>query len=153
LVRRVRGVPLAIELVASRFADGVAGVLPAPRPQRSVASDAQAIAWSYCQLDPVERDALAQCSVFRGGFTIAAAERVVELPAGAGPRAVRAALGQRGLLRALRAEGEPRFALCEAMRAHAASTLAYGDEASGAPFRHARYYLDRAAGPLTDLPA
>ncbi|MFT3770597.1 MAG: tetratricopeptide repeat protein [Minicystis sp.] len=155
LVRRVRGVPLAIELCASRFAEGDPRALPAPRPGWSVGSDAQAIAWGYRQLDPVEREVLAQCSVFRGGFTRAAAERVVELPRTAlsDPGEVIEALVQKGLLRAARGEGEPRLSMCEAIRAHAAETLSLGEEASGAPFRHARYYLDLASGPLTDLPA
>ncbi|APR78782.1 Signal transduction response regulator [Minicystis rosea] len=157
LVRRVRGVPLAIELCASRFAEGDPRALPAPRPGRCVSSDAQAIAWGYLQLGPEEREVLAQCSVFRGGFTVAAAEHVVALSRAAEARPVGEvieALVQKGLVRATRGEGAaPRLSLCEAIRAHAAGTLSLGDEASGAPFRHARYYLDLASGPLTDLPA
>src|SRR6202012_5980530 len=80
LLRRVRGVPLASELCAARFAGGDGGALFSARGLRVGSADAQAIAWSFAQLDPWERELLAQCSVFRGGFTLAAAERVVELP-------------------------------------------------------------------------
>jgi predicted ATPase len=150
LVRRVRGVPLAIELCASRFADGEGRGFP---PRRA-GSDAEAIAWSFRRLDPLEREVLAQCSVFRGGFTGGAAERVVALPRGASPPvgAVLQALVAKGLLQ-VAGEASPRLSLCEAMRAQAASALESSEESAAVPFRHARYFLDRAAGPLTDLPA
>jgi predicted ATPase len=151
LLRRVRGVPLAVELCASAFAEGQY----ATRAGRAAISGGQAIAWSFCQLDPVEREVLAQCSVFRGGFGLAAARAVVELPRAPWPRPlgnVLEALAQKGLIQAVRGEPSVRFYLCEAIRAQAAETLAHGDEATAAPFRHARHYLDVASGPLTDLP-
>jgi predicted ATPase/tetratricopeptide (TPR) repeat protein len=157
LLRRVRGVPLAIELCASRFSGGEAGALfglRSPRGGAAASSDAQAIAWSFAQLDPWERGLLAQASVFRGGFTLAAAERVIELPR-AVPRRVDEVLRellQKGLLHALRSDGEPRFGMCESIRGHAARALEEGAEASGASWRHAQHHLDRASGPLTDLP-
>ena len=158
LLRRVRGVPLAIELCASWFSGGGGRALFSTRRTRSGAqapADAQAIAWSFAQLDPWERELLAQGSVFRGGFTLAAAERVVELPRAPVLRRVDEVIRellQKGLLQAVRGDGEPRFGMCEAMRAHAACSLDEGVEAAGAPWRHAQHYLDHASGPLTDLP-
>lgn len=153
-VRAARGMPAAIELGASRYAGG------ADTGGRGAAgSDAQVIAWGFRQLDADERQVLAQCSVFRGGFTLAAAVAVVALPRGRGARGVEeivAELAQEGLLQAHRTSGDPRerrFFMCEAIRAQAARALELGEEAADVPFRHARYHLDRAAGPLTDLPA
>src|SRR5262249_53859231 len=74
LVRRVAG------RWASRFSAGARRGLPPPRELDLGDEASPAIAWSFRRLDPVEREALAQCSVFRGGFTAEAAERVVELP-------------------------------------------------------------------------
>jgi predicted ATPase len=153
LVRRVRGVPLAIELCASRLAAGDVRSLLSPS-DLGARADAQAIAWSFRKLLPWERETLAQCSVFRGGFTVEAAEAVVELPASAGGRRVGDVVGvllQKSLLQTARADGG-RFAICEGIRGHAAGLLDQGVESSGAPWRHAQYYLELASGPLTDLP-
>jgi predicted ATPase len=158
LVRRVHGVPLAIELCASRFS---AGDLRALLPPRDLGDEGSpAIAWGFRKLDPGEREVLAQCSVFRGGFTAEAAERVVELPPSSArlnepPRRVREVLKvllAKGLLQTVRAEVGVRYTVCEGIRAHAAALPEEGLEASGAPWRHARHYLERSAGPLTDLP-
>ena len=155
LVRRVRGVPLAIELCASRFSAGDTRGL-------GLRGDtlADAIDWSFRKLDPAEREALAQLSVFRGGFTFEAAERVVELPSQGWPMPQRiggvlATLLQKSLIQPLRPghdDGCARFTTCEGIRAHAAGLLHQGVEASGAPWRHAQHYLELASGPLTDLP-
>jgi predicted ATPase len=166
VVRRVRGVPLAIELCASRFAaskgsGGLAGsrgahALAGPRVARA---GADAIEWSFWKLDRSEREALAQCAVFRGGFTFEAAERVVELPSEGWPMprhigGVLAMLLQKSLIQPLRAHdgGGARFSLCEGIRTHAAGLPSQSVEAAGAPWRHAQLYLDLASGPLTDLP-
>jgi predicted ATPase len=151
LVRRVRGVPLAIELCASRFS---ARERARGRPSPQGDEGARAIAWSFSRLGPRERETLVQCSVFRGGFTLDAAEHVVELPQGMEPRSVAevvAGLHGKGLLQSMRAEGGERFTLCEGIRAHAAGLIEESVEASGAPWRHARYFLDWGSGSLTDL--
>jgi tetratricopeptide (TPR) repeat protein len=159
VVRRVRGVPLAIELCASRFSSG-GGRAHRPRSTATDAACADPIAWSFYKLDPAEREALAQCSVFRGGFTFEAAERVVELPWGdvSTPRhigGVLAVLLQKSLLQPLRTGSEEgaRFTICQGIRAHAAGLLSQSTEGAGAPWRHAQYYLELASGPLTDLPS
>ncbi len=92
LVRLLDGMPLAIELAAARasvmapaklvqrmsqrfklLAKGRRGARPRQATLRG------AIDWSWDLLEPVERYALAQCSVFRGGFTLEAAEEVLDL--------------------------------------------------------------------------
>jgi predicted ATPase/class 3 adenylate cyclase len=93
LCRRLEGVPLAIELAASRI------VAMTPReilgrlderfrllhartsdlPDRHRALRT-AIAWSYDLLSAAERSLFAQLSVFVGGFTLDAAEAVCDVP-------------------------------------------------------------------------
>lgn len=94
LVKRLDGLPLAIELAAGR-----ATVLPPAelvdrldrrfeliRSKRPDLTPRQAtlegaIAWSWDLLDDHERATLAQCSVFASGFSLEAAERVIEVDA------------------------------------------------------------------------
>src|SRR5207244_4392539 len=76
---------------------------------------AAAIDASFSTLSPAEQDALVQCAVFRGGFTLEAAVAVVDLSthAGAGrgvPPAVvdvLQTLREKSLLRAMEPQGAP----------------------------------------------
>jgi hypothetical protein len=88
LVRRLEGIPLAIELAAARtrlmsvselerkLASGQR-VLTATRAKGRHATLESAIAWSWELLPPAERVALARCSVFAGGFALDLAEDVI----------------------------------------------------------------------------
>jgi predicted ATPase/class 3 adenylate cyclase/Tfp pilus assembly protein PilF len=91
LVRLLDGLPLAIELAAARarvlspaqlverMRDRfrvLAGARGAVTRQATLAA---AIDWSWDLLAAWEQAAIAQCSVFEGGFTMAAAERVLDL--------------------------------------------------------------------------
>ncbi len=144
LARATGGLPLVIELLAPHVAAlGSAAVLEridaifahgldrAPRdadPRH--ASWALAMAPSWSALTPDERAALAQCSVFRGGFTLAAAEAVIDPP-------LIEALCDRGLLvrdgamftcpRPIAAFAAARAPLGDAVERHAAYTLAHPD--------------------------
>ena len=150
LVRRLRGVPLAIEMCASRLGSGdVRTVLGAAE----IRGAARSVAWSFRRLLAWERETLAQCSVFHGGFTPEAASHVVRL--GHDERAVGDVLSvllHKSLIQTARAESGVRYALCEGIRAEAAEMLEQGAEASATRFRHAQYFLDRSAGPRTDFP-
>ncbi len=90
-VRLVEGIPLAIELAAARIRVMTAvelvkrmrdrfKLLAGGPPGRHATLDA-AFQGSWELLDPWERAALAQCSVFEGGFTLEAAEEVLDLSA------------------------------------------------------------------------
>ena len=94
IVRLVDGLPLAIELAAARiqmFSPAqlvermksrfrlLAGGKSAPTRQVTLRA---AIDWSWDLLPPLEQYALAQCSVFEGGFTLTAAEAVLDLSVG-----------------------------------------------------------------------
>ncbi len=152
VARRLEGFPLAIELTAprSRVLDPAAllarleqgfDVVGAGARDAGArhATLARAINWSVQLLAPVERDALAQCSVFAGSFTPAAAEAVLDLGPGAPPVLdVLAALVDQSLVRA---GGGGRLALYASVREHAALALAAAGGAEAAVARHARAYL------------
>ena len=82
------GVPLAMELAAPRLRimspEELAAQLHARFDVLEHASPrwdtlSQAIDWSWRMLSPIEQTVLAQCSVFRGGFSMQAALGVVDL--------------------------------------------------------------------------
>ena len=92
IVRRLDGVPLAIELAAAQMAVlGTRQLARALARQLSIGDGSTedgphrpktlraAVASSWDLLSPLERDALAKLAVFRGGFDVAAARVVLEL--------------------------------------------------------------------------
>jgi predicted ATPase len=140
IVRALDGMPLAIELAAARTAVmGPRALLHRLRsrfevlrrthkrgPDRHATLEA-AIDGSWQALAPAERDALAQCTVFRGGFTLEAAEAVIDLAAhpGAPPAMdVIAALRDKSLVVALPGpRGDLRLGLYASIREYAARAL------------------------------
>ena len=97
LVKLLDGLPLAIELAASRVRVMSPRMLLARMDQRfrlltagggrhdRQATLRTAFDWSWDLLAPAEKAALAQLSVFDGGFTLDSAEAVLELPADVEP--------------------------------------------------------------------
>jgi predicted ATPase len=95
MVRLVEGMPLALELAAARLRVMTPAQLVARMRERfrlltgtesgRHATLAAAIEGSWALLRPWEKAALAQCSVFEGGFALEAAEAVLDL--GAWPEA------------------------------------------------------------------
>jgi predicted ATPase len=159
LVSRLEGIPLAIELAAARLdvlgPDGLTARLDqrldvlarAPRDHGpNHATLRQAIDSSFASLAPAEQRALAECSVFRGGFALAAAEAVATPPPG-GLLDVLQSLRDRSLLRCLPDGGEVRFAFFEAIRAYAAERLAASGDEGAARARHARHFLGPGRAP------
>lgn len=154
IVRRLEGLPLAIELAAARLEVlTVAQLHERLRDRFRVLADPthaterhgrlwNAIDWSWQLLPPEEQTALAQTSVFVGGFTLAAAEAVLRLPAEQHVSILDAlqALARKSLLRVDTTAATPRFSLMESIREYAAERLAAtGDD--GATVRHAEHYL------------
>ncbi len=163
IVRRLDGIALAIELAAARA--GVLGVAQIRerlsrrfellRSGRRDASARQAtlrgaIDWSWNLLEPAERAALAQCSVFRGSFTLEAAEAVLELPGSAvSVKEVLQSLRARSLLRAQNVDGPcggPRLGMYESIRQYSADRLQEQRADAALMTRHARWYLELARG-------
>ncbi len=155
LVGRLDGIPLAIELAAAR----VTVMSPSKMlgrlskrfdllrhgPSDGVARQATlraAIDWSWDLLEEVERDTLAQSSVFRGGFSLEAAEAVIELGAHDGEPDVLdilESLRGKSLVRTYESAllgGELRFDVYESIREYAAERLAETGGSEGAEERH-----------------
>ena len=164
LVRRLDGMPLAIELAAARVeALGVAQLLDrlddrfgllaggdrlAPSRHRSLAA---AVEWSYRLLEEDERRVFRAVSVFPGPFTLEAAEAV----AGPGAGLVVLHLVDCSLLVPPRAgpDGRSRYVMLETLRAYGAALLAAAGEQDEAAAALARYAVevaeDAAAGLQT----
>ncbi|HYH98985.1 ATP-binding protein, partial [Hyalangium sp.] len=158
IVRRLDGIALAIELAAARTALLGVGQIRERLSRRfellrsgqrdAVARQATlrgAIDWSWSLLDLTEQTVLAQCSVFRGGFTLEAAEAVLA-PVSGGPEVLETvqALRSKSLLRAGASEavpGELRLGMYESVREYASSRLAEQGEGAALVVRHAEYYL------------
>lgn len=154
IVRRIDGIPLAVELCAARI--GVlapkqilarlarrfdllgAGSRGAPARQATLRG---AIDWSWELLDAAEKQALAQCSVFRGGFSLDAAEGVINLGGAAPVLDVIQALYDKSLLQAHDIDGARRYRLLESIRAYAEEKLDELDAAHAALRRHAAFYV------------
>ena len=152
LVRRVDGMPLAIELAAARvealgvtplldriddrFALLTEGDRDAADRHRSLAA---AVEWSYRLLEEPERRVFRALSVFPAGFTLEAAEAVAG--PGAGPAVLR--LVDCSLLSPPQAgpDGRSRYVLLETLRAYGAGLLAEAGEQDGAAAALAGYAL------------
>lgn len=145
ICRRLDGLPLGIELAAAyagalsvdalreRLEASMLSTLAASAPDRPERHRTMraAIAWSYDLLASGERRFLAGCSIFAGGFTLEAAERVW---VGCGDSRLDAvdgltALVDRSLVRPLdRDTGETRYLMLETIREFAREQLdASGD--------------------------
>jgi predicted ATPase len=158
LVRELDGNPLAIELAAARTrvlsAKEILARLPerfevlvAERrgePRRSALLDAIAESWEL--LPPWGKRALADCSVFRGGFDLTSAEAVLDLGEGDERPPVMdvlEALCDKSLV-AVRETGSAglRFALHASIRAFAAQKLDEERRGQAARDRHARRFAE-----------
>jgi predicted ATPase/transcriptional regulator with XRE-family HTH domain len=159
LCRQLDGLPLAIELLASRIrwlspqamvaqladaaalhVDGMRGV---PNRQKKLFN---AIDWSYQLLTDEEQCVLAALSVFSGGFTLEAAAALQPSPGNVKPVTEYVlSLADKCLVQ--RADGlhdEPRFRLLVVIREFALDRLRERNEEATLRDRHAAYFLDFA---------
>ena len=159
ICRRLDGIPLAIELAASRMASMTAGEVRDRLDQRFrllVGSRRglahhqtlrRAVAWSYDLLDDTEKALLERCSVFAGGFDLQSACAV----AGSDHTDDFAvldlldALVRKSLLVADRTSGRTRFSMLETIRQFAEEQLVARGEASEIRAAHSRYFAGREA--------
>src|SRR6266568_2550504 len=154
ICRRLDGIPLAIELAATRIAGfGVAGVAAGlddrfrlltggsrtlPRHQTMRAT----LDWSYELLSESERVVLRRLGVFVGAFTLDAASAVaasVDVPASEAVDSV-ASLVDKSLLSANVAGTIVRYRLLETTRAYAREKLLEAAEVDHFARRHAEFY-------------
>ena len=159
VVRGLDGLPLAIELAAARTIALSPAQLLALLPsrlrllRRSDAPSARhrsmraALDVSWSLLDEHERRVFARCAVFRGGFTPAAAEAVLDLGEAA-PWAIDTleALVRHQLIRV----GASRYYLLDSVAAYAEARLAEDPEREAAAYAaHGRYFASLCV-PATD---
>ena len=165
LIDLLDGLPLAVELAAGRIralspqqmvermAQRFRLLRPAGRQLDSGRSKAlrATIDWSWELLTPLERSAFRQCSVFEGGFSLDAAEHVIDLgDFDDNPWVLDAiqSLVDKSLIRPLpdNALGEPRFGMLLSLQQYAAEQLASDPEAERACVeRHALYFMEFGA--------
>lgn len=166
IANRLDGLPLAIELAASR-----ARVLApqqilsrlqesplllssrsptVPERQRTLRG---AIAWSYDLLTEPERRLFPQVSIFRGGWTLEAAESIADHDHS--PVDVLDGLSSlldKSLVRvAVPGQGESRFSMLETIREFGQDRLAASGELAAVKQRHGEYFLSRAIASESHL--
>jgi predicted ATPase len=163
ICRRLDGIPLAIELAASRMAAMTAGEVRDRLDQRLrllVGSRRalerhhtlrHAVAWSYELLDDTEKALLDRCSVFAGGFDLHSACAVAGFPDAPDDFATLDLLDtlvRKSLLVADRSSGRTRYSMLETIRQFAEEQLVARGEASEIRAAHSRYFAGREADIL-----
>src|SRR6516225_7648597 len=160
ICQRLDGLPLAIELAAARmrilssaqlaerlddiFALLVGGARSAPPRHQALRAT---LDWSHDMLEAEERAAFRRLSVFAGGFTLEAAERVA---AGgdikpASMLELLSRLADKSLLRVEHASGDSRYHLLVTIRDYARDRLAEAGESGPVRQAHLDYYTDLVA--------
>jgi predicted ATPase len=160
ICRRLDGIPLAIELAASRMASMTAIEVRDRLDQRFrllVGSRRglerhytlrHAVAWSYDHLDDTEKALLERCSVFAGGFDLEGACAVMGSDDDFATLDLLDALVRKSLLVADRSSGRTRFSMLETIRQFAEDQLVGGGDASEIRAAHSRYFAGREAAVL-----
>ena len=147
IVERLDYLPLAIELAAARvglfsttqllnrlnerFRVLAGGGTDRPERHRTLRAT---LDWSWQLLEPWERRALAELSLFTGGFFVEAAEAVLDLsewPEAPWAVDVVASLWERSLLVSREHDGEPRFYMLESVRVFAREHLTDNSDIRG----------------------
>jgi predicted ATPase/DNA-binding XRE family transcriptional regulator len=159
IVRRLDGLPLALELVAAR-AHALSPAALAVRLDRSLplltggAQDLperqrtlrDTVAWSYDLLRPHEQALFRRLGVFAGGCALEAAETVVTLDTPFDVLEGVTALLDASLLHSEEQNDEPRYTMLETIREFALERLSESGEEATTRDRHARYFRDLAEG-------
>jgi predicted ATPase/class 3 adenylate cyclase len=167
ICRRLDGLPLGIELAASRVALlppraiaarlaerlDLPGAAARDVPARQQSME-RAIAWSYDVLDPPNQQLLDRMSVFRGGCRLEEAEAVCGPAAELGVEVLDglSVLVEHSLVQADPGPDGARFRLLETIRAYARARLTERGEADEIERRHATAYLDLAEATAPHLP-
>ncbi len=168
LVRRLDGMPLAIELAAvrvrsltveqilDRLSDRFALLTRGSRAALPRQQTLQALLdWSHDLLEPRERLAWARASVFSGGFDLAALEAVAcddDLPATALPDVVDGLVAKSVLVREpVEIAGAARFHMLESLREYGDARLAETGTVEPYAERHRRWYAGLAATAAGEL--
>jgi predicted ATPase/class 3 adenylate cyclase len=157
ICRRLDGIPLAIELAASRMASMTAGevrdrldhrfrlLVGSRRGLSRHQTLRHAVAWSYDHLEDAEKALLERCSVFAGGFDLQSACAVMGSDDDFATLDLLDALVRKSLLVADRSAGRTRYSMLETIRQFAEEQLVARGEASEIRAAHSRYFAGREA--------
>jgi predicted ATPase len=161
ICHRLDGIPLAIELAASRMASMTASdvrdrldhrfrlLVGTRRGLERHQTLRHAVAWSYDLLSDAEKALVTRCSVFTGGFELESARAV----SGSDDEFVTLdlldALVRKSLLVAGRSSGRARYSMLETVRQFAEEQLAETNDADAVRTAHARYFAAREGDILT----
>ena len=160
ICRRLDGIPLAIELAASRMASMTAIEVGDRLDQRFrllVGSRRglerhhtlrHAVAWSYDLLDDAGKAVLARCSVFAGGFDLESACAVADSGDDFATLDLLDALVRKSLIIADRSTGRTRFSMLETIRQFAEEQLVASGAATEARAEHAHHFAERGGDIL-----
>lgn len=154
ICQRVDGLPLAIELAASRLRVLPLGALserlhraldllesePGDRPRRHRGLRAT-VQSSYDLLSEEEKNTFRAFAVFRGGWDLEAAAAVTSMEAERDVLRLTAALRDAGLIERGRSNDQPRFRMLETLREFADEQLHAHDEHRTARDRHAHHFI------------
>jgi predicted ATPase/class 3 adenylate cyclase len=155
ICRRLDGIPLAIELAASRLLsmtvaelrdrldDRFRLLVGSRRGLERHQTLRHAVAWSYDHLDDAEKSLLARCSVFAGGFDLPAACVVADCGDDLATLDLLDALVRKSLVVADRTSERTRFSMLETIRQFAEEQLVTSGEATEARTAHAQYFAQR----------
>jgi predicted ATPase len=157
ICQRLDGLPLALELAAARtkilavqtlrtrldqrLPLLTGGTRDAPARQRTLHDT---IAWSYDLLRAEDRCLFDRLGVFVGGWTLEAAETVVNLEGNRDVLAGLAALADLSLIRLDESGAEPRYGMLETIREFAQDRLAASGDEAALRQTHAAYFLSLA---------
>jgi predicted ATPase len=157
ICQRLDGIPLAIELAASRMTSMTASemrdrlghrfrlLVGSRRGLERHHTLRHAMAWSYDLLDDTEKTVLDRCSVFAGGFDLQSACAVMGSDDDFATLDLLDALVRKSLLVADRSSGRTRFSMLETIRQFAEEQLVARGEASQIRAAHSRYFAGREA--------
>jgi predicted ATPase/class 3 adenylate cyclase/predicted nucleic acid-binding protein len=163
IVRRLDGIPLAIELAAARvrllscqriaeglndrfelLAGGSRTAMPRQRTLRAL------IAWSYDLLEEHERRLFRRLAVFRGGWTLEATQAVCADNGSSDWESLSAlsSLADKSLLNEEMLDGEKRLRMFESTAAFAAEVLERSGETETTARRHCAWFARESAAAL-----
>jgi len=165
ICRQLDGIPLAIELAASRVPllglnAVVEGLLDRfklltggrrnamPRHQTLRAT----LEWSFSLLNGAEQNLLARLGLFAGPFTLVAAQAVAlaDIKSEQSPTDLVSSLVSKSLISRDTSHASGRFYLFESMRAFALEKLALSGETPEVADRHAEFFHDRLIAATSD---
>jgi predicted ATPase len=160
ICRQLDGIPLAIELAASRMQsmtvtelrdrldDRFRLLVGSRRGLERHQTLRHAVQWSYDLLGPTEKTLLNRCSVFAGGFDLAGASAVCGSGDEFATLELLDALVRKSLVVADRSSDRTRFAMLETIRQFAEEQLVHDGSAEETRVAHARYFAALEADVL-----